>query len=91
MCIIKIIFCRLYTTERFCASLSVDHFYELPTYHCRSLLFSSQKYIPSYLGEDQVDWSVDVYPKGEDLYIFKDRPEKKRQIKSAKSLTRKCY
>ena len=34
---------RLYTTEKFCASLSVDHFYELPSYHCRSLLFSSQR------------------------------------------------
>ena len=55
---------RLYTTEIFCASLSVDHFYELPTYHCRSLLFSSQKCIPNYLGQDQVEWSVDVYPKG---------------------------
>ena len=34
---------RLYTTEKFCASLSVDHFFELPSYHCRSLLFSSQR------------------------------------------------
>ena len=56
---------RLYTTERFCASLSIEHFYELPIYHCRSLLFSSQKFIPSHLGEENcVDWSVDLYPKG---------------------------
>lgn len=55
---------RLYTTEKFCASLSVDHFHELPAYHCRSLLFSSQKCIANYLDEDQIDWSIDVFPKG---------------------------
>lgn len=53
---------RLYTTEQFCASLSVDHFYELPNYHCRSLLFSSQKFISDH--DHQLDWSVDLYPKG---------------------------
>ena len=55
---------RLYTTEKFCASLSVDHFYELPSYHCRSLLFSSQRYNAEYQGDGQLDWSVDLYPKG---------------------------
>jgi hypothetical protein len=55
---------RLYTTEKFCASLSVDHLYELPPYHCRSLLFASQKSIPAHLGDDQLEWAVDVYPKG---------------------------
>ena len=56
---------RLYTKEKFCASLSIDHFYELPFYHSRSLLFSSQKHIAEKMGTDeQLDWSVDVYPKG---------------------------
>ena len=55
---------RLYTTEKYCASLSVDHFYELPTYHSRSLVFTSQKHISEHLGDDQLDWNVDVYPKG---------------------------
>jgi len=56
---------RLYTKEKFCASLSIDHFYELPFYHSRSLLFSSQKHISEKMGTDeQLDWSVDVYPKG---------------------------
>lgn len=55
---------RLYTAEKFCASLCVDHFYELPSYHCRSLLFSSQRYNAENQGEDQLDWSVDLYPKG---------------------------
>lgn len=53
---------RLYTTEKFCASLCIDHLSHLPTYHSRSLLFSSQKYIAS--DQEQLDWSVDLYPKG---------------------------
>ena len=57
---------RLYTKEKFCASLSIDHFYELPFYHSRSLLFASQRHISEHLDsdQDQLDWSVDVYPKG---------------------------
>lgn len=62
---------RLYTKEKFCASLSIDHFYELPFYHSRSLLFASQRHISSAAHldsgldiQDQLDWSVDVYPKG---------------------------
>ena len=55
---------RLYTTENYCASLSVDHFYELPSYHCRGLHFASQRYNAEFMGTDQVDWSVDLYPKG---------------------------
>ena len=55
---------RLYTTEKFCASLSVDHFYELPSYHCRSLLFSSQRHNVEHEGDEQLDWIVDLYPKG---------------------------
>lgn len=53
---------RLYTTEKFCASLCIDHLSHLPTYHSRSLLFSSQKFIAS--DQEQLDWSVDLYPKG---------------------------
>ena len=34
------------------------------SYHCRSLLFSSQKFTANYLGDDQTEWFVDVYPKG---------------------------
>ena len=55
---------RLYTAEKFCASLCVDHFYELPSYHCRSLLFSSQRYNSENQGEELLDWIVDLYPKG---------------------------
>lgn len=55
---------RLYTAERNCASLQIDNVHHLQTYHCRSLLFSSQKHTAEYMGDDQSEWSVDVYPKG---------------------------
>ena len=42
----------------------MDHFYELPSYHCRSLLFSSQRYNSENQGEELLDWIVDLYPKG---------------------------
>ena len=56
---------RLYTAEKFCGSLSIDYFFVLPSYHCRTLLLSSQKYIAEWEGQDEhADWVVDVYPKG---------------------------
>lgn len=65
---------RLYTAEAFCASLTVEHLHNLHVYHCRSLLFSSQRSMASHptsssgvcgVGEsDQTEWSVDLYPKG---------------------------
>lgn len=55
---------RLYTTEKFCASLTVDHFCNLRAYDCRSLLFATQKYTAEYKGDSQTEWVADVYPKG---------------------------
>lgn len=61
---------RLYTTERFCATFSIDHLPNLPSYHCRSLHFSSQRYMAEqnprtrFGDEKSTDWMVDVYPKG---------------------------
>ena len=55
---------RLYTTEKYCASLSIDYLHNLLAYHRRSLLFSSHKHTAEHLGEDQAEWAVDVYPKG---------------------------
>lgn len=55
---------RLYTEDKFCASLSVDYFPQLPMYHCRSLHFSSHESTADYAGDCQVDWMVDFYPKG---------------------------
>ena len=55
---------RLYTVGKFCASLSIDYFFNLQAYHCRSLVFSSQKFTAEWAGDEQAEWVVDVYPKG---------------------------
>jgi len=55
---------RLYTQDKYCASLSVDYFPQLPVYHCRSLVFSSHDSTADFCGDSQVDWVVDLYPKG---------------------------
>jgi len=55
---------RLYTEDKYCASLSVDYFLQLPVYHCRSLHFSSHESTADHNGDTQVDWMVDLYPKG---------------------------
>ncbi|XP_059094628.1 BTB/POZ domain-containing protein 17-like [Tigriopus californicus] len=55
---------RLYTTEKYCASLCIDHYHNLSTYDCRSLLFSSHAHVAEHLGEEQSEWVVDIYPKG---------------------------
>ena len=38
-------------------------FFQL-AYHCRSLLFLSQRHMAEHLGDDHTEWFVDVYPKG---------------------------
>ena len=45
---------RLYTEDKFCCSLTVDYFPQLPVYHSRSLLFSSQESTADHSGESQV-------------------------------------
>ncbi len=55
---------RVYTAERFCACLSIEHFHNLQSYHCRSLVFTAQKHTQESMGEDHSEWNVDVYPKG---------------------------
>ena len=36
----------------------------MPVYHCRSLVFSSHESTADHSGDSQVDWTVDLYPKG---------------------------
>ena len=50
--------------DKYCASLSVDYFPQLPVYHCRSLMFSAQEDTAAYSGDTANDWMVDLYPKG---------------------------
>jgi len=55
---------RLYTEDKFCCSLTVDYFPQLPVYHSRSLHFASHESTADFSGDSQVDWMVDLYPKG---------------------------
>lgn len=65
---------RLYTDDKYCASLSVDYFPQLPVYHRRSLLFSSHQSTVAYREKESsniedstssgLEWIVDLYPKG---------------------------
>jgi len=53
---------RLYTEDNYCESLSVDNFQQLPSYHCRSLVFTSHEMI--YDCDTSLEWMVNIYPKG---------------------------
>jgi len=53
---------RLYTEDNYCESLSVDNFLQLPTYHCRSLVFTSHEIIRDC--DTSIEWMVNIYPKG---------------------------
>lgn len=53
---------RLYTDERWCTSLTVDKFDQLPPYCTRTLVFHT----PATMADrrSQLEWVVDVYPRG---------------------------
>jgi hypothetical protein len=64
---------RLYTTEKFCAALTVNHYFNLQSYTVRSLLFSTASSIAANVShsetggqpnEETYDWTVDCFPKG---------------------------
>jgi len=74
---------RLYTEDKFCASLSVDYFPQLPMYHCRSLHFSAFESTADYAGDSQVDWMVDIYPKGvwiQKCFAILTRPHAMKEV-----------
>ena len=42
-----------------------DYFFNLQSYHCRTLLLTSQKFTAEWEGTDEhAEWVVDMYPKG---------------------------
>lgn len=55
---------RLYTVDTCCSLLTIENFRNLPSYHTRTLVFSSQSYLAEYCGEGTCEWVVDLYPKG---------------------------
>lgn len=55
---------RLYTVDTCSSLLTIENFRNLPSYHTRTLVFSSQSYLAEYAGERTCEWVVDLYPKG---------------------------
>lgn len=55
---------RLYTAEQWSASLSVDNLPGLPAYHTRTLVFSTPASASELDCDSQLEWIVELYPKG---------------------------
>lgn len=55
---------RLYTAEQWSAGLTVDNFRALPPYHSRTLVFSTPASASELENEAQLEWIVELYPKG---------------------------
>ncbi|XP_015589909.1 BTB/POZ domain-containing protein 17 [Cephus cinctus] len=55
---------RLYTVDTCSSLLTIENFHSLPSYHTRTLVFSSHSYLAEYAGDRACEWVVDIYPKG---------------------------
>ena len=55
---------RLYTVDTCSSLLTIENFHGLPSYHTRTLVFSSHSFLAEYAGDRACEWVVDIYPKG---------------------------
>ncbi|XP_012268456.2 BTB/POZ domain-containing protein 17 [Athalia rosae] len=55
---------RLYTNDTCSSLLTIENFRSLPSYHTRTLVFSSHSYLAECAGDRTCEWVVDIYPKG---------------------------
>ncbi|XP_029161674.1 BTB/POZ domain-containing protein 17 [Nylanderia fulva] len=55
---------RLYTVDTCSSLLTIENFHGLPSYHTRTLVFSSHSNLAEYAGDKTCEWVVDIYPKG---------------------------
>lgn len=55
---------RLYTVDTCSSLLTIENFQSLPSYHTRTLVFSSHSSLAEYAGDKACEWIVDIYPKG---------------------------
>lgn len=55
---------RLYTTEMWSASLSIENYPSLPTYGVRTLVFTTPASFAECISDHCYEWTVDIYPKG---------------------------
>lgn len=55
---------RLYTSEKWSASLSIENYPSLPTYGVRTLVFTTPVKFGDCQSDRTFEWTVDIYPKG---------------------------
>lgn len=55
---------RLYTVDTCSSLLTIEKFHSLPSYHTRTLVFSSHSCLAEYADDRACEWVVDIYPKG---------------------------
>ncbi|XP_044593054.1 BTB/POZ domain-containing protein 17-like [Cotesia glomerata] len=55
---------RLYTVDTCSSLLTIENFHSLPSYHTRTLVFSSHSFLAEHAGDRACEWVVDIYPKG---------------------------
>lgn len=55
---------RLYTAEKWSASLSIENYPSLPTYGVRTLVFTTPASFAECHSNHTFEWTVDIYPKG---------------------------
>ncbi|XP_015117580.1 BTB/POZ domain-containing protein 17 [Diachasma alloeum] len=55
---------RLYKVDTCSSLLTIENFHSLPSYHTRTLVFSSHSFLAEYAGDRACEWVVDIYPKG---------------------------
>ncbi|KFM65591.1 hypothetical protein X975_08883, partial [Stegodyphus mimosarum] len=55
---------RLYTAEKWSASLCIENYPSLPTYGVRTLVFTTPASFAECHSNHSFEWTVDIYPKG---------------------------
>ena len=55
---------RLYTAEKWSATLAIENFQSLPFYNSRTLVFSSLASASDTQSERTIEWAVECFPKG---------------------------
>lgn len=55
---------RMYTSDIHSSTLCIDHFCQFPSYHTRTLVFSSYTSLAEHCGDKTCEWVIDMFPKG---------------------------
>lgn len=55
---------RMYTSDTHSSTLCIEHFGQFPSYHTRTLVFSSYTSLAEHCGDKTCEWVIDMFPKG---------------------------